>query len=130
MEKIVYDGEYFCVEDTLLCGQLFRYKSAGQKEKGFYLTSKNKRCLCYNEGKNAVIECEKNDAEYFRRYFDLDRDYSLIAGAAERESPAIAMSAKLFFSPNSAHSLSIMPFIRGILLFCETIKENNASVLS
>ena len=33
-------------------------------------------------------------------------------------------------SPNCSHSLPIMPFIRGILLFCDIIKEQSVSHLS
>lgn len=76
MQKIVFSSEYFSVKDTLTCGQVFRYKLL---DSGAYeVCSLDKRCvLTQGEG---VVEMLTDDAEYFKRYFDLDRDYSLITG--------------------------------------------------
>lgn len=83
MEKkaiIQSSAEYFNVEDTVLCGQLFRYKKYG---KGYLVFSADKCAYCYNDGKFALIECEENDSEYFKNYFDCERDYSSIVSFAE-----------------------------------------------
>ena len=95
MGKIIVGGEYFNVKDTLCCGQLFRFVPSEKKDGGYYLTSRGKRCLCYNDGDSAVVECEDGDELYFRNYFDLERDYSKIVRLAENEGGIISLSARL-----------------------------------
>lgn len=77
--KIVTDGEFFNVKDTLECGQVFRYVSY---KKGYLIISLDKCAYCYNDGNKAVVECAKQDEEYFYNYFDLSRDYSSIYKSA------------------------------------------------
>ena len=79
MEKIVYESEFFSVKDTLFCGQVFRFKlnpvlSKARGAESYDVFSADKRCLAYNDGEKAVIECEEKDADYFYNYFDLERD--------------------------------------------------------
>lgn len=91
--KIVADGEYFSAEDTLCCGQVFRFVP---HEKGYFITSADKRAYVYDEGKTAVVECLASDEEYFHNYFDLARDYKKIVSAAENSGcPVLAQSARL-----------------------------------
>ena len=91
MNKIVINAEYFNVKDTLSCGQIFRFFPY---KKGYVVTSLDKRAYAYNEGENAVIECEDGDTEYFENFFDLKKDYSGIYLAAKKEGGIIAESAK------------------------------------
>ena len=90
MEKIVVSGEYFDVESTLTCGQVFRWK---KEENGFTLHSGERSCRVRNEGGNAVIECEDGDADYFARYFDLETDYGRYVTAAEESGSEILKRA-------------------------------------
>lgn len=74
---IRFNKEYFNIEDTLFCGQVFRFKPY---KNGYLVLSGNKACyLCY-DGNDVVIESSSDD--YFYNYFDLDRDYSEIVDYA------------------------------------------------
>ena len=91
--KIVSDGEYFNVTDTLCCGQVFRFVP---HENGYFINSLDKRAFAYDEGGKGVIECNASDEEYFYNYFDLSRDYEKIVYAAENSGfPVLAHSASL-----------------------------------
>lgn len=79
MAKIIFNAEYFSVKDTLECGQIFRFRPF---DKGYLVFSIDKCAYCYNEGENAVIECEDYNEEYFYNFFDLSRDYSKILSSA------------------------------------------------
>ena len=93
MEKLIFDGEYFNVKDTLECGQIFRFFST---EGGAYFVSSGKRrCLAYNQGDKAVVECQAEDKAYFTEFFDLSRDYGKIVGAAENFGGVLAKAATL-----------------------------------
>ena len=67
MEKIETDGAFFNVEQTLSCGQAFRWE---REENGFLVHAEDKTCFAYNEGGGAYVCCEDGQAEYFYRYFD------------------------------------------------------------
>lgn len=87
MKKIVYGSEFFNIKDTLLCGQVFRFKinfkaSADFGAEVYDVFSSDKRCVAYNKGEKAIVECEEKDADYFYNYFDLERDYSKILSSA------------------------------------------------
>lgn len=75
MESFTFDNTYFNIKDTLSCGQVFRFR---QFRQGYLVFSSNKCAYLYEDEKSVVVNCEKQDVEYFKRYFDLDRDYSLI----------------------------------------------------
>ena len=83
MEKLVFNAEFFNIKDTLECGQIFRYRPF---EKGYIVISANKICYAYNEGENAILECEKDDCNYFINFFDIDRKYDLIYNSALNEN--------------------------------------------
>ena len=80
--KIVFDSEFFCIFDTLECGQIFRYK---QFNKGFLVFSLDKCAYCYADNKNTVIECLEEDQKYFDNFFDLQRDYKSIYNRAKEQ---------------------------------------------
>ena len=92
MEKIVISQEYFNVKDTLSCGQVFRYS---EYKNGYKIISKDKCAYCYNQNGFAVIECEKKDVDYFKHYFDTEKDYSLIYFEALKQGGIIEKSASL-----------------------------------
>ena len=73
MQKIDFDSLYFNPKDVLECGQVFRFE---KYEKGYKVFSRDKACYVYSDGVKTVVESE--DADYFHRYFDLDRDYAEI----------------------------------------------------
>lgn len=135
MEKQIFDGEFFCVEDTLSCGQLFRFRPY---ERGYLVFTEDKCAYVYNEDENAVIECENSDKDYFREYFDLTRDYSSIYRSALDEGyDILSKSAELgkgvrILNQNKAETLisfivsqnNNIPRIKGILeRLCEALGE-------
>ncbi len=90
MEKIIFNSEYFNILDTLDCGQVFRFSPF---EKGFIVVSKDKCAYLYHQEDNAVIECKKEDKEYFYNYFDLSRDYNKICQSAINENIPVLTTA-------------------------------------
>ncbi len=64
-------AEYFSVQDTLECGQVFRYKKL---DGAYEVFSLDKYARLTTDGKCVCVEC--TDADYFWHYFDLDADYS------------------------------------------------------
>lgn len=92
MTKIITEEEFFNVKDTLECGQIFRFKPF---EKGYLVFSKDMACYAYNEDGKAVIECETENEEYFRNFFDLSRDYSSIYSRAKKsEYDIVSLAAE------------------------------------
>ncbi|MGN1100391.1 MAG: DNA-3-methyladenine glycosylase family protein [Christensenellales bacterium] len=65
--------EFFVPKHTLECGQLFRYEETPD---GYVVYAGNRRAILSTRGDTVIIGCD--DTEYFRRYFDLDTDYSSI----------------------------------------------------
>ena len=119
MKKILFESEYFNVKDTVLCGQLFRYFPTDVKSGGYFVSSGDKRCLCYNQGDSAVVECEDADAEYFENYFDAERDYASIVGAAESKGGILARAAAL------GKGIRILNQIKSEALFSFIVSQNN-----
>ena len=81
MKKIILESEYLNITDTLYCGQVFRFKP---HKHGFFVFSADKCAFCYNDEKNAVIECDESDEKYFYNYFDCERDYKSIIDKANQ----------------------------------------------
>ena len=77
MQTLVFDAEYFNIEDTLRCGQTFRFFPY---KKGYIVISLDKVCYAYNENGKAYIETDFPN--YFYNYFDLGVDYSKIVNSA------------------------------------------------
>ena len=77
MQTIKFSGEFFSVEDTLQCGQTFRFKKYLE---GYLVISQDKICYAYNKDGYAYIQTEY--PEYFSKYFDLSNDYSKIVSTA------------------------------------------------
>lgn len=87
---IKFDKEFFNIEDTLECGQIFRF----QKYNGGYLvTSTSKVCFLKYEKDKVLID--SSDDEYFSKFFDLDTDYSKIYNSAlSYNIPYLTISAE------------------------------------
>lgn len=85
MKKIFCDKTFFNIKDTLSCGQIFRFREEGE---GYFCCSADKCVFLSEENGKTVITCEDADENYFKEYFDLNRDYKAIyerAAAAEEE---------------------------------------------
>ena len=117
MIKLEYNGEYFNVKDTLECGQVFRFRY----ENGAYkVCSADKFCRCYDDGNGkAVVECEKEDADYFAEFFDVARDYSAIVKNAISRGGVLAESAK------SGKGIRILNQNKREMLFSFIVSQNN-----
>ena len=74
MSKFIVQNEYFSIEDTLTCGQVFRYKKIADDAWEVY--SLDKRCALKTLGDG--VEFETDDEQYFRDYFDLSFDYGKV----------------------------------------------------
>lgn len=73
---IISGAEHFSLEQSLFCGQAFRWK---RQENGFFGVALGR--AIYAEQKNDMItlfDVEENEGERFIRYFDLVRDYGAI----------------------------------------------------
>ena len=116
MEKIIFNSQYFNILDTLDCGQVFRFSPFG---KGFIVLSKDKCAYLYHQQENAVIECKKEDIDYFYNYFDLERDYKSIYDGAINEKVDILTRSAMALSLGSPFSvmLGIIPFLFKSLMY-------------
>ncbi|MCM1533973.1 MAG: hypothetical protein NC099_04900 [Corallococcus sp.] len=83
-----YPKEYFNIQDTLECGQIFRYKRLSDSAYGVYSTDKYAE-LRYN---GDVVETYTFDGDYFYRFFDLDTDYGAKAARISSISPLMAQA--------------------------------------
>ncbi len=91
MQTFFYNGEFFSPEQTLGCGQTFRWH---RKEGGWMVFSADKACLLENAEGQVRLTLREEDAEYFRNYFDLSRDYAaVIARSKSCGSDAVARAA-------------------------------------
>ena len=117
MEKIIFDSQYFNILDTLDCGQVFRFSPF---EKGFIVLSKDKCAYLYHQQENAVIECKKEDVDYFYNYFDLSRDYAKICNSAMAENIPVLSSAV-----QSGKGIRILNQDKEEMLFSFIISQNN-----
>lgn len=63
----------FNIEQTLDCGQVFRYVKTSQ---GYRVCAKNHIAFIREEGGEYIVNCD--DVAFFTRYFDFDTDYDAI----------------------------------------------------
>lgn len=77
MDTFTVSKEFFSVVDTLECGQVFRY---APENEGYWLFSGEH--VCFLKEGEACVTITADDGEYFKKYFDLDRDYSEIYNSA------------------------------------------------
>ena len=91
MQTLIYNDTYFIIEDTLNCGQVFRFK---KYQKGYLVISTDKICYAYNENGNAYLQTEY--PEYFQNYFDVFTNYQLIVNSAlSKNTKILTLSASL-----------------------------------
>lgn len=74
---IIVSRQDFNIKDTLTCGQIFRYELLDNHA---IVHSLDKTAILYNKSDNEIV-IESQDSEYFRNYFDLDTDYSVVKSA-------------------------------------------------
>ncbi|MDE6189445.1 MAG: hypothetical protein K2G37_04090 [Clostridia bacterium] len=79
---IVKELSCFNIRHILECGQIFRF--AAQDDGSYRVYSKDKTALVCQDDAQAVIYTD--DTDYFSKFFDLERDYSLIKTAL-RDKP-------------------------------------------
>ena len=90
MKKIIVNSEFFNIEDTLSCGQTFRFKPFND---GFLIFSKDKACFARQLETGVEITFESEDEDYFYNFFDLDRDYSKIYSLATSDEFAVVKTS-------------------------------------
>ncbi|MBR5250779.1 MAG: DNA-3-methyladenine glycosylase 2 family protein [Clostridia bacterium] len=81
MAVFLIKDEYFNPTDTLTCGQIFRYNIT---DRGYVVFSQDKSAHIYAEGNDWAVETD--DAEYFKNFFDLTTDYSMMANTLSKTS--------------------------------------------
>lgn len=86
MKNIVFPAEYFNVKDTLSCGQVFRFFKT---KDGYNIISLDKCAHLSEKDGFVTITVEDKDEEYFKTYFDLEKDYSEIVSFAFSEKDEI-----------------------------------------
>ena len=73
MKSFYLSKEDFNPEHTLLCGQIFSYEF----KNGHYIVySKDKKAEIFEQKDFFEIQCD--DLDYFKRFFDIETDYSTI----------------------------------------------------
>ena len=113
--KFDYDAQYFNPAHTLECGQVFRFKPFGD---GYTVLSADKECYVYTDGVKTVIDTDSPD--YFRRYFDLERDYrEIVEKAKSYNIPMLSRSAEI------CKGLRILNQNREEMIFSFIISQNN-----
>ncbi len=87
MNTLVIDD--FNLKDILTCGQCFRWKSVGEQD--WIGIAGGKVLRVVQEGKQVSFHCTKTDFEQFwRYYFDLDRDYGAVKNEILVKMPDMA----------------------------------------
>ena len=84
-----YPREYFNIQDTLECGQIFRYKRLSDGAYAVYTLDKYAE-LSYN---GDLVEVRTCDKQYFWSFFDLDTDYSAKVERISAISPLMKEAA-------------------------------------
>lgn len=115
MQKLNYSNEFFNIKDTLECGQVFRYVP---ENAGYYVFSADK--ACYVEEGEGQVTLSTDHPDYFKSYFDLDRDYGKIFELAKRSSNEF-----LIDSATAGKGIRILRQSKEEVLFSFIISQNN-----
>ena len=118
MAIIKYESEYFSVEDTLTCGQTFRFIKL--EDGKFKVFAKDKCAIAYNDGEDAYILCEDCDRDYFYNYFDLSRDYKKISDYAKNKGVKVLTDAV-----SVGKGIRILNQDKTEMLFSFIVSQNN-----
>ena len=87
---IRHPSQFFNVQDTLVCGQTFRFKPY---EKGYLVYAGGEACYCYNEGDSAFIQSDNDD--FWFDYFCLGQDYKTVVEAVLRlDNPIVSRACQ------------------------------------
>lgn len=111
---IIQDNTDFDIRHILDCGQIFRYKQLDSGD--WEIISLDKRCIVKPKDKGYEIICD--DEEYFRRFFDLDTDYSLIKSRL-RDKPMMSQAIEY------GHGIRILRQDKWEMLVSFIISSNN-----
>lgn len=85
-----YPKEYFNIQDTLECGQIFRYKVLPSG--AYAVFSQDKYAELYYDGDDVVVKTD--DGKYFWHFFDLDEDYAQKVARISEISPLMKQAAE------------------------------------
>ncbi len=92
MIETIVKKDFFNIEDTLTCGQIFRFS---KHDDGYAVFSCDKCCFLYERGDSVVIKTAPDDVEYFKKFFDAERDYQKIVYNAKNSGyDMLAISAE------------------------------------
>ena len=115
MEILEFSSEYFDATATLDCGQIFRYKSIN----GGYLVFSGDK-VCFLQTQNGVTVLKSEELEYFKNFFDLDRDYKVINDFCNSSKfPIVQKSSKC------AKGIRILNQLKEEMIFSFLISQNN-----
>ena len=112
---ISLQNEFFNLQDTLSCGQIFRYKPY---KEGFLVFSKDKACYAFED--NATVYIESEYPTYFENFFDLKKDYSKIVQSAVKEDILVLTKSALL-----GKGIRILKQAKEEMLFSFIISQNN-----
>lgn len=115
--KFDYDSKFFDPEQTLECGQTFRFEKCGSFYKVY---ASDKACKVEKRENKTVVECEEGDGEFFYDYFDLARDYSDICERAKSFSfPLLTRAA------TACSGLRLLNQNREEMIYSFIVSQNN-----
>lgn len=81
--------EHFDLKDIMECGQAFRYKRL--ESGGYAIIAHGKRLIAKQKGHRLTLDCSEKDwAEVWRGYFDVDRDYGRVKEELTAMEPRLA----------------------------------------
>ncbi len=112
-----YPSLYFNVQDTLECGQVFRYSKLAPNRYGVY--SKDKYAELVQEQNVVQVFAEEQDRDYFWRYFDLDTDYSRLVDQIGAVNDTMRQASTL------GKGIRILNQDLTEMIFCFIISANN-----
>lgn len=87
-DKVIIKNErFFSLDQTLDCGQCFRFdRDADGVWQGIAF---GKKLICYTAGEDTVLLCSKEDyTAVWEDFFDLKRDYSAVAASLAHDAEA------------------------------------------
>ena len=115
VKTIFLKNDFFNLQDTLSCGQIFRYKPFLD---GFLVFSKDK--VCYAFEKDGAVYIKSDDVEYFENFFDFNKDYSKIVELATKEGIEVLKKSALI-----GKGIRILKQEKEEMLFSFIISQNN-----